>query len=266
MTRDTNLDSALTGADQPPRRPESSRESRFSTTTQKMLLRLLLIVAAVNAAPLPSCDDETNAHCVGEDADLSPAGISKCLGALETRSELCSTYLAMMEACKADMADGGVCGAAAMDGEGMPCLVQRTKPEDLTEACRAALPVNDLKGLAKFWADGKRALTINEIADLNADDKDTYNRWQKKKKGKKTEKDRERDYAVKKAKVERVEKLMTAAVKAAKPATVADAVTVAEAEAKKAVDEDMTGSFKGFTKAQIHGIAKKAFNAYKEEL
>lgn len=239
-----------------------------------MVLRLKLALIAcasaqvVLAAPLPSCDDETNAHCVGEDADLSPAGISKCLGALEPSSvsQSCTTYLAMMEACKADLADGGVCGAAAMDGEGMPCLVQRTKPEDLTEACRGALPVNELKGLAKFWADGKRALDINEIADLTADDKDTYNRWQKKKKGKKTEKDREREYAVKNAKRERVEKLMTAAVKAAKPATVADAVTVAEAEAKKAVDEDMTGSFKGFTKAQIHGIAKTAFNAYKEEL
>ena len=28
-------------------------------------------------------------------------------------------------------------------------------------------------GLAKFWKDGKRLLDINEIADLNADDKDT---------------------------------------------------------------------------------------------
>ena len=54
---------------------------------------------------------------------------------------------------------------------------------------------------------------------------------------------------------------MAAAVAAAKPATVAEAVKIAEAEAKKAVDEDMTGSFKGFTKAQIHGIAKKAYDA-----
>ena len=37
---------------------------------------------------------------------------------------------------------------------------------------------------------------------------------------------------------------MAAAVAAAKPATVAEAVKIAEAEAKKAVDEDMTGSLR----------------------
>lgn len=227
---------------------------------------VLALAVGTLAGPIPSCEDETNAHCVGEDADLSQEGINKCLEGLSEKSARCTTFLSMMKACKADMADGGVCGAAAMDGEAMPCLIQRTKPEDLSEACRAALPVEELKGLAKFWADGKRALTINEIADLNADDKDTYTRWQKKKKGKKTEKDREREYAVKNAKKERVESLMAAAVAAAKPATVAEAVKIAEAEAKKAVDEDMTGSFKGFTKAQIHGIAKKAYDAIKQEL
>ena len=235
-------------------------------TRTKCLVAVVTLVSFVAAGPLPSCDDETNNHCVGEDADLSPAGIQACLAGLSEKSELCSTYIKMMDACKADLADGAVCGAAAMDGEGMPCLVQRTKPEDLSEACQAVLPKEDLKGLAKFWADGKRALTIDEIADLNADDKDTYNRWQKKKKGKKTDKDKERDYAVKKAKLERVESLIAAAVKEAKPSTLAEAVEAAEKEAKKAVDEDMTGTLKSFSKPQIHGIAKKAFNSLKDEV
>merc|ERR1711934_371643 len=171
-----------------------------------------------------------------------------------------------MEACKPDLADGAVCGAAAMDGEAMPCLVQRTKPEDLTEACAAALPSSELKGLAKFWKDGKRQLNINEISELNKDDKDTYNRWQKRKKGKKTDKDRERDYAVKAAKRERVISLIEAAVQEAKPAKIADAIEVAEAAAKTALKEDMTGTLKPFTKPELHGIAKKAMSKLKSEL
>ena len=152
-----------------------------------------------------------------------------------------------------------------MDGEAIPCLVQRTAPEKLGEACRATLPQDDLKGLAKFWKDGKRALNIDEIADLNADDKDTYNRWMKKKKGKRTDSQKERDYAVKVAKKERVVSLITAAVKEAKPASVADAIEIAGKEAKKAMDEDMTGTLKAFTKAQLETIARDAYKAFKQE-
>merc|ERR1711871_654338 len=112
----------------------------------------------------------------------------------------------------------------------------------LSEACAKALPSNELKGLAKFWADGKRQLNINEIADLNAEDKDTYNRWQKKKKGKKTDKDRERDYAVKKAKIERVQQLMEEEILKQEPPGVTEAIGVAESAMKSALKEDMTGT------------------------
>merc|ERR1719453_1092369 len=122
----------------------------------------------------------------------------------------------------------------------MPCLLQRTKPEALSEACQVALPTSELKGLAKFWKDGKRQLNINEIADLNAEDKDTYNRWQKRKKGKKTDKDKERDYAVKAAKRERVNDLVKAAVATDSEPSVAKAIEVAKKEAAKALNEDMT--------------------------
>jgi len=212
---------------------------------------------------LPSCDAETELNCVGEDADLSPEGISACLAALEAKSDDCTTYLKLMEACKADLKSGGVCGAAAMDGEAMPCLVQRTKPEDLSEACAAALPSSELKGLAKFWADGKRQLNINEITELNAEDKDVYNRWQKRKKGKKTDKDRERDYAVKQAKKERVELLIVAAVKEGAPASAAEATKLAQAEEKKLLSEDLTGTLKPMSKAEIERIAKDGFKAYR---
>jgi len=232
------------------------------------MLRLvgLLAVAAQVALALPSCEAEVEANCLGEDADMSPEGITACLGALAEPSADCKTYLAMMTACEADLAPDAICGAAKMDGEAMPCLLQRTKPEDLTEACRAALPVEEKRGLAKFWADGKRQLSINEISELNKDDKEDYNRWQKRKKGKKTEKDRERDYAVKAAKRDRVRNLISAAVVAAKPATVKEAVSVAEAEASKAMEEDMTGTLTAFSKAELEKLAKAAFKEAKSEL
>ena len=106
-------------------------------------------------------------------------------------------------------------------------------------------------------------LTINEITDLNKDDKDTYDRWQKRKKGKKTDKDRERDYAVKQAKRERVESLITAAIKEAKPESSAAALEVAQAKEKELLAEDLTGTLKPMTKPQLHGIATAAFKAYR---
>ena len=233
-----------------------------------MMLRTLLLLVpllAVHAA-MPSCEDEIGANCVSEDADMSPAGIAACLAGLSEKSELCTTYLDLMDKCKPDLAPDAICGTAAMDGEAMPCLIQRVKPEDLSAACAAALPSTELKGLAKYWADGKRQLLIDEIAELNADDKDTYNRWQKKKKGKKTDKDRERDYAVKKAKCERVESLIEQAVIDAKPSAIADALEVATATAKTALAEDMTGTLKPFTKPELHGIAKKAMAKLKDEM
>ena len=227
---------------------------------------LLALVAVHAAAALPSCDAETEANCLGEEADMSPAGITSCLAKLADKSDSCTTYLALMDACKPDLSADGVCGAAAMDGEAMPCLVQRTKPADLTEACAAALPSSELKGLAKFWADGKRQLHINEIAELNAEDKDTYTRWQKRKKGKKTDRDRERDYAVKQAKKERVESLIATAVREAAPATAAAAIEVAQAEEKKLLAEDMTGTLKAFAKADLERLAKAEFKKLKSEL
>ena len=100
----------------------------------------LVMLGSVRGAALPSCEDEISANCLGEDADMSNEGIRACLDGLAEKSELCNTYLTMMSSCATDIGDGGVCGDAHMNGETMPCLVQRTKPEDLSEACRASLP------------------------------------------------------------------------------------------------------------------------------
>jgi len=234
-----------------------------------MLCRLIIALWALAvpalAVELPSCEADTEQYCLGDDKDMSPEGIDACLTALADRSQRCTDYLALLEACKADISGDGICAAAHGDGETVPCLVQRTKPESLSESCQGALPKNELKGLAKFWEDGKRQLNINEISELNADDKDTYNRWQKKKKGKKTEKDRERDFAVKGAKRERVITLVTVAAKKAASAG-EDVMAAAEAEAKQAMAEDMTGTLKPLSKAELTNIVKEAKSSAKSEL
>ena len=107
---------------------------------------------------LPSCDSDTDAHCVGEGADLSSEGITACLEGLgDKRSERCSNFLALTKACAADLKGDGACASAAMDGEGVPCLIQRVKPEQLTEACQSALPKDDLKGARAFAFESETA-------------------------------------------------------------------------------------------------------------
>ena len=90
--------------------------------------------------------------------------------------------------------------------------------------------------------------------------------WQKRKKGKKTDKDRERDYAVKAAKKERTQSLIITAIKEAKPSSNKEALAIAEATEKTLLAEDMTGTLKPLTKPQLDGLAKKAMQALKEEL
>jgi len=225
------------------------------------------------AIELPSCDADVDAHCVGEDADLSAEGIQKCLESLETRSDRCSAYLALMAGCAADIGEGGPCQAAHGDGEAVPCLVQRVAPDQLTPECVAVLPKNEVKGLDKFWAKGKRKLLIDELVELSDDEKDTYHRWLKRKGARKTDKDKERDYAVKTAKKEKTIHLVTAEVATAlgeiDEMSMEKATELVTGALKAAIDEDMTGTLKPFAKSEIAGIAKAALaksRAMKAEL
>ena len=74
-----------------------------------------------------------------------------------------------------------------------------------------------------------------------------YERWLKKKGKKKTDKDKERQYAVKTAKKEKTVKLVVEAVAKAiaAGASAEDATSLVESEAKKAIAEDMTGAHCG---------------------
>lgn len=104
-----------------------------------MSSRLVLLLAGsllCSAVELPSCESDTDAHCVGEGADLSSEGIAACLQKLadDVRSQRCSNYMKLMAACEPDISGRGVCASAARDGEAVPCLVQRTPADQLTSA------------------------------------------------------------------------------------------------------------------------------------
>ena len=180
------------------------------------LVLVLFLASSVWAGKMPSCEEDTVANCLGDDADMSPQGIDKCLRGLPSRSASCEEYLKIVKECAEDL-DSGPCNRARDDGEEMLCLIVRTKPAELSTSCQAALPKKEeVKGLKKFWADGKRELTPAEEGELNEEDKDIYTGWHTRKfKGKKTDKSRERDYAIKVAKKERATKLVTDAVAAA---------------------------------------------------
>jgi len=244
--------------------------------TAAVLLWLASCVIAGSAQSLPSCEADMNAHCMDSEdyEDLMPAGIDRCLKALPTRSGECDAYLKLIEACADDLEQGSVCGTAMTDGDAMPCLILRNKPADLSAACAAALPVKEeATGLKKFWSDGKRFLEEHETAELNEEDLDDYQSWEKRKL-KKTGKSRERDLAVKLAKAKRVQGLVTEAATAAaleiyptfkSYAAGLDAVTqIVKAEFDKALREDRTQTLVALSKEEIKTIAKASLLAAKK--
>lgn len=237
----------------------------------RVAVLLCAALGLARAMDMPSCEGDTEAHCIGEGADLSPEGIDACLQALgaDKRSALCNTYLQLMQACEADIGRGGVCESANMDGEAVPCLLQRVKPEQLSAACQAALPAQEAaSGLSKFWSEGKRELTKAEITQLDEEDDDTYTRWLKRKKGKKSDKDKDREYAVREQKKAQATKaVIVAATEAAaaaisngdsKEAVLKAATSAATAAAEAELKGDMTGTLKAFTSKEITSFAKTA--------
>ncbi len=45
------------------------------------LLALLALLASASAAKMPTCEEDTAANCLGDDADMSPEGIEKVMRA-----------------------------------------------------------------------------------------------------------------------------------------------------------------------------------------
>lgn len=246
--------------------------------------RVLLALGAIAmaAGQLPSCEEDTTAHCLGEDADMSAEGIDACLTALGPagRSESCSAYLRVVAECAPDLEGDGICATAHMNGETMPCLMQRVKPAQLSAACQDALPKKVLSDSLQdtFWKDGKRLLTDAEAKQLKGDDVETYERWAARKSGKKTAKDRDRAYAVKAQKKSQASAVITVQAQAAAAAALAagedaeDAAREAALDAaQKEIDSDLTGTLKAFSKSEIkeivtNAVAKAKAAAGKSEL
>jgi len=58
------------------------RHQNPETSEMARLWHLLLVaslLATAGAAKMPSCEDDTGAHCLGDDADMSPEGIDKVM-------------------------------------------------------------------------------------------------------------------------------------------------------------------------------------------
>ena len=238
------------------------------------------LLAALLALAMPSCENDTNAHCIYDGADLSPEAIDACLKNLgDKASNECKNYLTLIDACKAELQNNGICASAMQDGEAAPCLIQRTPKDKLSKECADALPAEEeLKGLAKLWVEGKREIEPEEFQQLNKEDKNTYTRWMTKRKQKsKGKKGKQRDFAVreKKKSVTKAAVLASAKSAAEEAAAAGDGreqmKSKVELAARKqmAVElkNDKTGTLKEFTKAEMKEIVKTALKfGSKEEL
>jgi len=115
-----------------------------------------------------------------------------------------------------------------------------------------------------------------QVGELVGDELDTYLRWIKRKKGKKTDRGKERDYAVRTAKkaaaskqiVAKAEEAARAAKQAGEGAKAQQeaAMKAAEAAAADAVATDMTKTLKPFTRSNIKAFAAQAVKQVKDEL
>jgi len=173
---------------------------------RKSLLLCATVAAAFSVTvgkELPSCEVDVGAKCLNEGADMSAEGIRSCLEGLAERTTPCNEYLTLLKACSVDIGFEGICASDHAEGDTIPCLLQRTKPEQLSPDCQAALPVEEvLEGLKyTLWKNGKRHLEEDEVESLNEEDTETYNRWVKRKsKGKNSAAGQDRQYAIDKMK------------------------------------------------------------------
>jgi|ERR1711935_160515 len=236
----------------------------------RVLLALLFAscLMHVSAQSLPSCEADMNAHCMDSEDydDLMPAGIARCLKGLASRSSDCDDYLKLVDACASELKKGAICGAAMDDGEAMPCLILRNKPEDLSADCAAALPKQkEVTGLKKFWAEGKRVLEKSEEKALDEEELDDYKFWLKRKM-KKTGRSQERDMAIKLAKRDKVLQMVTEAatvaavemVSTGKKPPVSAVLEVVKAAYATAMEQDLTKTLVQLSKSEFEKIAKAA--------
>lgn len=243
---------------------------------------VLLSLVSVAAAGLPSCEEDTVNNCLGDDNDMSPEGISKCLAALgDALTDDCKAFQAVMAACHDElMVAGGICTAEQTNGEGMPCLMQRTPLDKLDGNCKDAVaarkgseaPDTSLRGT--FWSDGKRKLDDDEIEQLSEEDQELYNRWWKRKQ-KRSGANSDVKYAIKKQKMAKEKKIIThkAAVKVQEMLESMDASASPKEKSKagkkaalRVVKKMAKKSELSWSKDELKEMAKGAVKAAKKQI
>ena len=124
-------------------------------------------------------------------------------------SSLCRSFLQVTEACSEELSENGVCGADALQGDGIVCLLSRADKTKISEACKQTFPEEAAPtGLREtFWKKGKRLLEDEEVASLSAEDKDMYERWVERKQ-KKNPRSKDREYALKMKKISKAKEIM----------------------------------------------------------
>ena len=166
-----------------------------------------------------------------------------------------------------------MCASDAMNGDHMPCVLQRVAPDKLSSACAAAIaehvgPAEEDKSLrGTFWKDGKRQLTKAEREQLEGEDKKIYNNWWKRKQ-KKMGKSSDVQYAIKQKKKGKATQIIThRAMGAARKELDAGkekkalkaAYKLVKKECKK--KEDLS-----FSKDEMKAMAKAAVKLAKKEI
>lgn len=250
-----------------------------------MLVTLVVVTLFLlgKATALPSCEQDIARHCLGDDQDLSPSGIAACLSAVGDSGKLsreCQTYNDIVAACRAELQEeGGVCHSDHTNGDGMPCLLQRTPVEELSDECRSVRAENmagasgeedtSLKGT--FWKDGKRKLTDEERDELGKDDRTLYDRWWARKQ-KKMAGNSDVKYAIEKQKHAKFTKIIThkAMGVARKALDIGMEPKIAKKHAFNTAKEGCRKAMKEnnikFSRKDIKAIAKAALQAAQREI
>ena len=85
------------------------------------------------------CDDAYGQYC----PEATGWEVATCLKKQSGLTEPCLDFIKTLDACKNDI--DKLCTGMEYTGEAIPCLTERTKPEDLSSSCLASLPIKEVK-------------------------------------------------------------------------------------------------------------------------
>ena len=99
---------------------------------------IILLSVYVIAGQIP-CDDAYGQYCPSE----SGWGVGDCLKKQTGLETACLDFIGISDTCKADI--DKFCTGKEYTGDLLPCLIEWTKPAELSPSCAAALPKKEPK-------------------------------------------------------------------------------------------------------------------------